>query len=156
MNEGKHDIDRLLQANVEGQLAHIDWNRFGNDISKHLAAVELRHRPRRRYLGPLAAAAALVLAAGVLVVVLVGQRESAIPTSTVPGRATVSLEDPGGIATVILGRDSVARCNVTLIDSNGSSPAAAAPSSWCLVVRHEASSDGPDRRRDRESIAYLF
>jgi hypothetical protein len=138
MNRDHHDIDKLLQANVEGQLSRIDWDRFGGDVAKRLATAELRRRSHSRYFGPLAVAAGFVLAAGVLVAVVVTRHG---PTTT---------------ATVVFGSERGARCDVTLIDSEVAQAEEPRQSSWCIVVGHELPSKESGRQSDRMNIACLF
>ncbi len=158
MNQKNRDIDSLLQENVERQLAHIDWDRFGDDVLKRLAAVGLEGRSRVKHIVPLAVAAGLVLAAGVLVTCLILQRDP----SVAPGRATVSMQEtPQGAAsaTVVFSDDgatSTTRCEVTLIDSNGSPADESAESRWCIVVKSVASPARSSRHRDRENTLCLF
>ncbi|MBN1359816.1 MAG: hypothetical protein JW993_04455 [Sedimentisphaerales bacterium] len=158
MNDGNHDIDKLLQANVEGQLERFDWDRLGDDVSKRLAAVGLRPRSRPKYLGPLAVAAGLVLAAGVLVVVIGRLQESEPVPSSSPGRATVSIQetaDGAGSATVMPAADRVVRCEVMLLDSDRPPADRQAQASWCIVAR-PASSQVESARRGQTNILCLF
>ncbi len=138
MNRDNDDIDRLLQANVEGQLSRIDWDRFGDQVAKRLATVTLRRRSRTRYFGPLAIAAGLALVAGVLVATVARRHE------------------PATTATVVFGSERDARCDVTLIDSDMVQADESRQSQWCIVVRHESPPNESGRRRDRMNIACLF
>jgi hypothetical protein len=138
MNRDHHDIDKLLQANVEGQLSRIDWDRFGDDVAKRLATAELRRRSHSRYFGPLAVAAGVVLAAGVLVAVVVTRHG---PTTT---------------ATVVFGSERDARCEVELIDSEAVQADEPRQSSWCIVVGHESPSKESGRPGGRTNVACLF
>jgi len=159
MNDDNRDIDRLLQANVEGQLARVDWERLNEDVLKRLATAGLRHRPRTKYLRPLAIAAGLIVTAGVLVAIVLRLREPAPPASGAPGRATVSLLESAagaGTATVVLGGTQVARCEVTLIDSSGPPTEEPASSRWCLVVQGETSPVESRRRPGKYRMPILI
>ncbi len=163
MNEDNRDIDRLLQANVEGQLARIDWDRFNEAVLKRLATAGLRRRSRTKYIGSLAVAAGLVLTAGVLVAVVMRLREPSRPTSRSEGRATVSIQEPArgaGTAIVVLGDNRsgevVVRCEVTLMDSSGPQQDKQTQPSWCLVARRAPSSSGNARNSDGTNIPCLF
>jgi hypothetical protein len=161
MNEDNRDIDRLLQANVEGQLADIDWDRFHEDVGKRLATAGLHRRSRVKYTGPLAAAAGFILAAGVLVAVVAWLRA---PTHVADGpesRITVSIQEPlrgaGAAAVVLAGNGKgITRCEVTLIDSKGPQQNEQVPTSWCIVARREPSSSRNVRSSDRVDIVRLF
>lgn len=159
MNDDTHDIDRLLQANTEEQLARLDWDRFGDDVSKRLATIGFRPRPRARYLGPLAVAAGLLLTTGVLVAVIVRLREPEPVPSSSPGRATVSIQESGegtGSATVAPAADRAVRCEVTLLDSGAPSTDRHTRGSWCVIARRAPCADDPGRTGSRANIVHLF
>lgn len=156
MNEDKHDIDKLLHANMAGQLAGLDWDRFDDEVCNRLATIELRHRPRPRYLAPLAVAAGLVLVAGALIAMFVKPHEQAISSS---GRADVSFPGPAArsrAVTVLLEGQPVTRCEVTLLDSTAPQTDERTSPSWCMVVERAAPSRESDRRRNDADLARLF
>lgn len=148
MNEDHRDIDRLLKANVERQLAGFDWDRFAGRLGQRLAADDLQGRSRLSA-GRLLVAAAAIILVGVVAVVVVRPLEGPIG-KTMPGRATVVIGSPA--------RDgAVRRCDVHI-----HSPAEPKPDdttrrpSWCIVAGRELPQVDSDDERNLASLACLF
>jgi hypothetical protein len=156
MNDDNPDIDRLLQANADEQLSRFDWQRFEDDTAKRLAVAKLYPARRKVRWLPLAAAAAVVLAVGCLVALVVTTRT---PPTGSDGHVTVLLDEPSagaGTAALVLADRSATQCVVTLIESELPADAEPTSSSLCIVAQPVESAAEPARRDRRVAIARLF
>ena len=156
MNKDKHDIENLLQANVEEQLSRLDWNRFEDKVAKRLATAELRPRRRRRLFGPLAVAAGFMLVVSILVAVVLRLGESPADSGSYVSVSFEGRSGGAGSATVVLSGRAVVRCEVTLLDSDMPQTPEPTSPSLCIVARRAEPSGQSGRRSSRTNIACLF
>jgi hypothetical protein len=156
MSEDERDVDKLLQSHVQNVLSQFDWDELGNGITRRLDTCDRRPRLAR----PWAIAAAVVLAAGVLIVAVAGLKHVVWRHQATTGWAKVPLSDsPAGKATVtLLGTAPQARGTCELIPSARRVPDESKPSrpSLCVVVGQESSGEGNSREDDLEAIMHLL
>jgi hypothetical protein len=150
MNQDNRDIDELLKANVERQLADFDWGRLARSVAGRLAASDLRSRSVHSVARSLVVAAAILLVLGVAAVVLLNLKTPISNTSPGPGRATV----------VIAGRTAemrVGHCELRIRSAaKPTANDAANRPRWCIVTKHEPPTVDVGYDRDVANLACLF
>ncbi|UCD49866.1 MAG: hypothetical protein JSW27_20345 [Phycisphaerales bacterium] len=150
MNQDHRDIDRLLKANVEQQLADFDWDKLARSVGRRLATGDLRRRRGRPVVRAFAVAAAILLVVGVAAVVLLNRKTPNADTASGPGRATVVIARRAA-------EKGVGRCDVRIHDAVKPTPDDTAQRPrWCVVTLPEPASDDIGHDRNRASLACLF
>ena len=150
MNQDNRDIDRLLKANVEEQLAGFNWNRLARSVAGRLAAGELRTRSGLPLARWLAAAAAILLVVGTVAVVLLNVKTPNGDTSPGPGRAIVVIARRSA-------EKGAGHCTVRIHSSVKPTPDDAGKRpSWCIVTRHESPAANGGDDKDWAGLACLF
>ncbi|MHC4518746.1 MAG: hypothetical protein ACYTAS_09180 [Planctomycetota bacterium] len=150
MNQDNRDIDKLLKANVEGQLTDFDWDRFTRSVAGRLAPGDLRSRSGHPVARSLAVAAAILLAVGAVAVVLLNLKTPSSDTAPRAGRATVVIAGPAA-------EKGLGHCEVRIHSSAQPTPDDAAKHPrWCIVTRHESPAANGGDDRDWAGLACLF
>jgi len=150
MNSDPRDIDRLLKANVEGQLADFDWDRLQRRVAGRLAAADLQPRRTGPVVRSLAVAAGILLVAGVATVVFLNLKSPGRVPPPEPGRATVVLAAGTPERTVT-------RCEIRIHSPAKPAPEKAAKRpSWCIVTVPEPLVTNGAYERELASLACLF
>lgn len=153
MKDTDEKIDLLLQRNAEQQLAGFDWDELKAAISNRLNEVQKCRASARKYPIAFKIAAGIAAAAAVVLIIVMIKLERPVDMQLGNGRtamvkfadskgsASVEIKSPSGRAHVIvdIGRNRMlAKCNVEIIDSNGSQKGNGAQAAWIIVSRPES------------------
>jgi len=138
MNKEDRDIDALLRASVERQLASFDWEGLGRGIDKRVTTAGARFRSWIQYGRWGAIAAGIALTAGVLIF--------AMTSATGPGSAgeakVAMIESAYATGTAQVSfkpAEEPVRCEVTILPSGRPREQDRTRASWCIIAKQELS-----------------
>jgi hypothetical protein len=149
MKQDNRDIDKLLKANVQDQLAHFNWDRFTTRVAGRLAANDLQSRSRWPGTRFFIAAAAVVLVGVVVTIVLTNSKTPSGDPTPMPGRATVVMAERAT-------EKGVGRCEIRIHTSETPPENTEKRTSWCIVTVPEPLAEDVGYRRNLVNLACLF
>lgn len=173
MKKEKEKIDNLLDRNANEQLASVDWDKLNTAISQKLDNAgrdripAVQHRVLFKFAAGLAAAAAIVVVAIML--------RTETPKTVQPvsdGKATVSLIDNKGSASVEIKQKefadavveigglkrekNIARCDIEIININGDTEKRDNRATWIIIRVPEPVLADNGISRDQTDLACLL
>jgi hypothetical protein len=173
MKNEKEKIDNLLERNADEQLSTVDWDRLNMSILQKLdnAGCETVWAVQKRIV--LKFAAGFAAAAAVVVVVIMLTTETPKPVQTISdGKATVSLIDNKGAASVEIKRKefanaivqiggpkekkNIARCDIEIIKTNGDTQKPNDRATWMIIRVPEPVLADIGIGRDQKDLACLL
>jgi hypothetical protein len=171
MLDGHEKIDLLLARNADEQLSKVDWNKLNSTISRRLDKTQQTKTYRIGLPSVFKIAAGVAAAAAVVLITLMMKPESPADMKLGNGRtamvefieskgsASVEIKGASGRSHVIvdIGRDRMlAKCNVKIIDSNGSRKQNDTQAAWIIISRPEPLYPDNGVNRDMMDVIYLF
>ncbi len=173
MKKKKENIDYLLQRNASEQLASIDWDKLNTAISQRLNNAGRSRIPAVRYRVLFKVAAGFAAAAAIVVVVIMLSTET--PKNVQPvsdGKATVSLIDNKGSASVefkrkefaaavveiggLIKQKNIARCDIEIINANRDMKKRDDRATWMIIRVPEPVLADNGISRDQADLACLL
>jgi len=138
-----NEIDDLLKRNVEQQLADFNWGRLTKGIHRRLASAEVLGSSGGKYASLLKVAAVIAVSTTVVFTALV-VRMSRPPVTrfaetTGSARVEIKTVSAGPHVTVDIGgrNRKPAKCDIKIIDANGSRRHQDTRAAWMIVSRTE-------------------
>jgi hypothetical protein len=172
MKDEKEKLERLLQRNADEQLADFGWDQLNAAISSRVDQVEKGRRVWIKRASILKIAAGIAAAAAVVVVAVTVHREKPpVIRLHESGAAMVELIGRRGSASVEIehatsrayamvaigpGEKKLAKCDIEVIDSNGSGKASDSQAAWIIISRPEPMYADNGFNKDIRDMICLF
>lgn len=171
MKDEQEKIELLLARNADEQLRNADWNRLNSAISSRLDKAQQTKTSAIGFPSVFKIAAGVAAAAAIVVITVMMIPESPADMKLGNGRtanvefieskgsASVEIKGASGEwhVTVDIARDrTLAKCNVEIIDSNGSRRQNDTQAAWIIISRPEPLYADNGVNRDMMDVIYLF
>lgn len=172
MKEQKEKVDLVFERNTADQLTGVDWNELNAAISSRLDQAQKSKTSVRKYPTVFKIAAGIAAAAAVVFIVVMVRTDRLVDVQLGKGgRAVVKFIDKKGSASVEIkqaggtsqvwvdfggGGRKVAKCEVEIIDLNGSLKKDSSQAAWIIISRPEPVYADNGLSSDTMTMIYLF